>query len=117
LRDKRPRIHGGGHRRRDERNVGAPLWIGRGYLAFDDRLGAVDSRALGPELGLAILAMASMATFTILKCIGVCSQRIGEKEEELNQKSVVQAKIDLESRVFQRTAQLGEANAGLRGTV
>ncbi len=68
----------------------------------------------GPELGMAILAVANAITFGILVWIGACSLRIAERREELAQESVRQAHLDLESKVLQRTSELATANSGLR---
>ena len=68
----------------------------------------------GPELGVAILAVANAITFAILVWIGACSLRIAERREALVQESVRQAHLDLESKVLQRTSELATANAGLR---
>jgi PAS domain S-box-containing protein len=66
------------------------------------------------ELGAAILTMANAMTFAILLWIGGCSMRTAEGKEALVRESIRQARINLESRVLERTSELAKANAGLQ---
>jgi PAS domain S-box-containing protein len=68
----------------------------------------------GPELAVAIFALASAMIFVILIWIGAVSLRVAERKEELAQKSLRDAHAELELQVLQRTSELAEANAGLR---
>jgi PAS domain S-box-containing protein len=68
----------------------------------------------GPEVGLAIFAVANGTIFIILLRNGVLSARIYERHDAQAPKSLPPAETDLELRVLQRTSELDEANAALR---
>ena len=67
----------------------------------------------GPELGVALLAVANSMAFAILVWIGAYSLRIFERKEALLRESAHRAHIDLESRVLERTSELLQVNSGL----
>ena len=72
--DEPLRFHASGDRYRDERNGGAPIRLGRGCFAFSASAGCACRESapagIGPEWGVAILAMANAMTFAILVWIG-----------------------------------------------
>ena len=67
----------------------------------------------GVELGAALFAMVSATTFAFLVWIGANSLRSAEGQEALVLESLQAARMNLEQRVLERTAELGAANADL----
>jgi PAS domain S-box-containing protein len=68
----------------------------------------------GPEVGLAIFAVANGTIFIILLWNGVLSARMRERHDAQVPKSLPSAETNLELPVLQGTSELDEANAALR---
>jgi two-component system sensor histidine kinase/response regulator len=68
----------------------------------------------GPEVGLAIFAVANGAIFIILLWNGVLSARKHERHDARAPKSLPPEEANRELRVLQGTSELAEANAALR---
>jgi hypothetical protein len=68
----------------------------------------------GPEVGLAIFAVANGMTFVILLWNGILSARLHELHHAQRPESPPPAETKVESRVLQRASDLDEANAALR---
>ncbi|MEA3212748.1 MAG: two-component system, sensor histidine kinase and response regulator [Chthoniobacter sp.] len=68
----------------------------------------------GPELAAAIFAVANVATFTLLVWFGASSLRKVERTQALVQESLIEAHLELEQRVRERTEDLATANAALQ---
>ena len=68
----------------------------------------------GTEFGSALVALANVATFSTLLWVGARSLRLAERNQDQIRESLLEAHLDLENRVLQRTMDLAAANVDLQ---
>jgi len=66
------------------------------------------------EFGVAILALVNVFISASLIWVGARSLRLADRNEAIVQESLLEAHLDLEGRVLQRTSELAAANADLQ---